>query len=114
MAITRRALSGSTNGRGVSVTTGAPATLHTSTTVTGSSDEVHIWFVNNGASTTTLSVFQGATGAADTIQYGITSRTGLHLVVPGLFLASGLIAYASAGATEVYAFGFVNRLTTGS
>ncbi len=37
MAIVRVKLSGSTGGRGIAVTTGAPATLHTSTTAASTS-----------------------------------------------------------------------------
>lgn len=114
MAITRQKLSGSTNGRGIAVTTGAPATLHTSTTVTGTADEVHVWFVNSGASLTTVTAFMGSTGLGDAIPYELPKNAGLHLVVPGLFLASGLACVAAAGATGVIAYGFANRLTTGA
>lgn len=114
MAITRVKLSGSTSGLPISVTTGAPATIHTSTTAANTTEELHVWYVNNGASTVTLTHYHGATGTAQAIVYELPAKNGLHLTAPGLFLACGAIAYAAAGATEVYAHGFINRLTTGA
>lgn len=115
MAIVRAKLSGSTSGMGVvSVTTAAaPAALHTSTTAASTTEELHVWYVNNGASTVTLTHYHGATGATNAIVVEIPAKSGPYLVSPGLFIACGAIAYAAAGATEVYLHGFVNRLTTG-
>lgn len=113
MAIVRQDLTGSTNGRGIAIAT-AGITVHTATTATSAVEEVHLWFVHNGASTATLSVYMGTTGVADEIIYELPAKDGLHLVVPGLFLASGLICAAFAGATGMVGFGFINRLTTGA
>ena len=114
MAIFRVKHSGSTNGRAVALTTNAPATIHQTITTTGTSDEVHVWVVNQGASATTITIYMGSTGTADATAQPIAAKSGFNLVVPGLFLASGLICYGLAGATECYAYGFANRLTTGA
>lgn len=112
MAITRVRLSASTNGQAVSLAT-IPTTLHTSTTAASTSDEIHVWMVNSGASTVTVHYWHGATVVSSV--YELPSMNGLHLICPGLFLASGLVAYGSLGsAGTVYAYGFVNRLTTGA
>ncbi len=114
MSITRVKLSASSNGAPITVTTGtAPATLHTTTGLssTCSADEVHIWFVNNGASTVTISYFHGTTNV-DPVVTEIPAKSGPFLVSPGWHLTT-LIAYALAGATGVSAYGFANRLTTG-
>lgn len=114
MAIVRVKLSGSTSGAVVAVTTGAPATIHTSTTAANTTEELHVWYVNNGASTVTLTHYHGTTAVGSAIVAEIPAKSGPYLVSPGLFIACGAIAYAAAGATEVYAFGFINRLTTGA
>lgn len=116
MAIYRVKLSASTNGQPITVATGgaAPTTLHQGTTATAvsTSDETHVWFVNNGASTVTVSVYVGTTGM-DPILAEVPSRSGPYLILPGTYLYSGVI-YATAGATGVGAYGIVNRLTTGA
>jgi len=114
MAITRQFLSASTKGQPVTVATGAPTTLHQGTTATAvtTQDEVHVWFVNNGASTVTISVYMGTT-AVNPIIITPASKSGPYLAVAGFPLASGIL-YASAGATGVDAYGLVNRLTTGA
>ena len=115
MAIIRNKLSASTNGRGIIVATGAPTTIHTSTTATSASDEIHVWFVNNTAASVDVDVYMGTTGTGDLIDYNsLPPAAGLQLLVPGLFLASGLICYAAASATGIFAYGFINRLTTGA
>ena len=115
MAIIRVKLSGSTSGLPITVTTGtAPGTVHTSTTAASTTEELHVWYVNNGASTVTLTHYQGATGVASAVAVEIPAKSGAFLVAPGWFIACGAIAYANAGATEVYAHGFINRLTTGA
>lgn len=112
MAITRQKLSASTNGQPITVATGAPTTLHASTTAASTSDECHIWFVNNTAATITASLYMGTT-VVSPIVVEVPAKIGPYLVAPGLFLASG-IAYASAGATGIDAYGIANRLTTGA
>jgi hypothetical protein len=114
MAITRVKLSASTNGRGISLATGAPTTIHTSTTAASTSDEMHVWVSSNGTATATMYIFVGTTGTGDLIRYEMPHNDGLHLLVPGLFLTSGLILYGQAGDAGAVAYGFVNRLTTGA
>ena len=117
MAITRQKLSASTNGQAVSIAaTATPGTtIHTSTTIANASDEVHIWFTNTTSNAVLLTYEHGTTNVNSNIIKTIPPQSGLELIAPGLFLASGLIASAFAGtASALKAHGFVNRLTTGS
>lgn len=114
MAITRVKLSASTNGQGIALATGAPTTIHTSTTAANTSDEVHVWIVNETGSTSTVFLYVGTTGSSNKITQGMEYGLGLDLTIPGLFLTSGLILSANGGLVGFTAFGFVNRLTTGA
>ena len=113
MAITRVKLSASTNGQAIGLTT-LPVTIHTSTTAANTSDEVHVWIANRTANAATLSVHVGVTGIIFNME--VPGHSGPYLAVPGFFLASGLALYANSNnsASDFYAYGFVNRLTTGA
>lgn len=113
MALTRQKLSASLGGSPISLATSAPSTIHTSTTAAGASDETHLWVSNVGA-LTTVAIYVGTTGEGDKIVDSVPGSSGMYLMVPGLYLASGLILYGTAGTTGVVAYGFVNRLTTGA
>ena len=114
MAITRVKLSGSTNGLGIgTLVTGAPTTIHTSTTAANTSDEVHIWFANMSSSTVTTTIYFGATGHPVPIE--VPPGVGPYLAIPGFFLTGGLVVSARVEtAANMLAYGFVNRLTTGA
>ncbi len=115
MAIVRVKLSSSSNGQPIGLATGAATTIHTSTTAASTSDEVHIWYVNYSGSTVTVFTVLGPSGTQPTITVEVPALSGPFLVIPGLFLASGIVASAWAGTVgAISAYGFVNRLTTGA
>lgn len=117
MAIIRQKLSASTNGQAISIAAVATpgTTIHTGTTATSASDEVHIWFTNTTTNPVTLTYEHGTTNVNSNIIRTIPGQAGLELIAPGLFLASGLVASAFAStASALKAHGFINRLTTGA
>lgn len=113
MAIIRAKLSASTNGQAIGLTT-LPTTIHTSTTAAGTSDEIHVWVANRTANAATLVVAVGVTGIQFNLE--VPGNSGPYLAVPGFYLASGLVLYAHSNnaASDFYAYGFINRLTTGA
>lgn len=112
MAIVRVKLSASTNGQAIGLTT-IPSTLHTSTTAANTSDEVHVWVANRTASAATAFFYVGATGATFAVE--VPGNAGPFLAIPGFFLTSGLVLSANSNtAAAFYAYGFINRLTTGA
>lgn len=114
MAIVRVKISaGTALGGAVGLTT-LPTTIHQSTTVAGTSDEVHIWVANRTSAAVTCVLYVGTTG--NFINVEVPGDSGPFLVSPGLFLADGGIIAASSNsaATNLFAYGFANRLTTGA
>lgn len=109
-----------------SSSTGAPttvvATSSTGTTIhaTGTSstiiDEVWLYATNTSASTVSLTVQYGGTGAVqNAIILSIPAKSGLTLVVPGLVLtgtgSAATSIYAYAGTASVITIsGYVNRI----
>lgn len=114
MAIVRAKLSASTNGQPIGLATNAATTIHTSTTAASTSDEAHVWYVNTGATAVTGWLSVGATGSVTPFPIEIPAYSGMYLVAPGIFLASGIVLGGYAGGSGVQAYGFVNRLTTGA
>ena len=117
MAIIRQDFTAATNGQAVNiVATASPGTtIHTSTTAANTSEEVHVWFTNTTTNAVLLTYEHGTTHVNNNIIQTIPPQTGLVLVAPGLFLASGLVASAyAATASAIKAHGFINRLTTGA
>lgn len=111
---TKRALSGSTNGRGILVAaTATPGTaIHTAVTGSTDYDELWLYAINNHSSSLVLTIeFGGVTSPNDLITSSIPSKSGLYLVVPGLVLQNGLLVKAFAGTTNlVSVHGWVNRI----
>lgn len=117
--ISKVPLSGSTNGRGISVVATATlgTTIHASLTSVAVFDEVWLYASNPTASAVLLTVeFGGAVTTSDVIKLSIASQTGLTLIVPGLILrgtggaANQITAYAATTAA-IEIFGYVNRIT---
>lgn len=113
--ITRSALSGSTNGKGIKVTgttTGAAVTAHTAVSGTTDWDEVYIWAVNTSASDVKLTIeYGGTTDPDDHIEKTIPAEDGLYLVVPGLMLQNGLLVKAFAATGDVIVLhGYANKI----
>lgn len=113
--LTKRILSGSTNGLGIKVS--ATATLGTTihTAVTGSTDidEIYLYAVNSDTTDRKLTIeWGGATSPDCLIEYTVPAEDGLYLVAPGLLLNNGLVVTAfCATADVVMIHGWVNRIT---
>ena len=106
-------LSGSTNGKGISVAASATpgTTIHTAVAGTSSFDEVWIYAVNTSTSAVKLTIEYGSTATVDNIELTIGGEAGLVVVVPGLFLNNSLVVSAFAGtANFISIHGYVNRV----
>ena len=112
---TKRALSGSTNGRPIKVVAVATAgtTIHTAVAGTDDFDEVWLWAVNSDTVERKLTIeYGGVADPDDLIEVTIPAESGLVLVIPGLILQNSLVCRAFAAATNVIMVsGFVNRIT---
>lgn len=117
MSTTPRFLSGSTNGRGIVVTSTTAASgtvIHTTVTGAGAStfDEVYVYaqsLVTDGSKTVTINA--GGLTSGDRLRFQVPVRTnGPYLLVPGLRYNGGVVirAYATA-ASKVAVHGYVNR-----
>jgi hypothetical protein len=111
---TKRALSGSTNGKQIKVVqTSTPGTtIHTAVTGTSDWDEIWIYCVNSSSSSVKLTIEWGEATAPDgNIECTISGESGLQLVIPGLILQNSLVVKAFAGTGNVLLIsGFVNRI----
>lgn len=107
-------LTGSTNGKGVLITSvTSPGTLlHTAVSGSASFDEVWLYAMNTASSTVSLDVQYGGTATADLIEINIPGESGLVLVVPGLYLNNSLeIRGFTTSASTITMHGYVNRVT---
>jgi hypothetical protein len=113
LAIERRILSGSTNGRPVKVVATATAgtTIHTAHAT--SIDEVWLWAVNTDTTARKLTIELGGTSSPDDlIEVTIPAEGGLVLVAPGLSVTGSVVVRAfCATANVVNVVGFVNRIS---
>lgn len=110
---TKQILSGSTNGRPISLTAVATpgTTLHTAHAT--ALDEVWLWCCNTDASATRKLTVElgGVTSPGDLIEVGIAAESGLVLVVPGLVLTGSVVIRAFAEVTAVLnVVGYANRV----
>ena len=109
-------LSGSTNGKNISVTganTGAAVTVHTATSGTSNLDEIWLYAANTSAAASVLTIeFGGTTDQDDLIELSIAADSGMTLIIPGLLLQNGLLVKAfAADANVINLNGYVNRIT---
>ena len=117
MAVYKRKLSGSTDGKAIKVVQTATAgdTIHTAVagTTAGTYDEIWIWAYNGHTADVVLTIeFGGATVPDQNIVMTIPAKAGLLLVVPGLILQNGMVVKAFAGTANVITLsGFVNSIT---
>ena len=118
--MTKRILSGSTNGKAIkltdtasSVNTDAGYLIHTAVAGTNDMDEIWLWAMNTDGSARKLTVEFGGVGSPDDlIEIELSSEAGLVQIVPGLLLQNGLHVKAfDAAANVVTIYGFVNRIT---
>ncbi len=111
-------LSGSTNGRGITVaaTASAGTTIHATGTSSSVLDEVWLYAYNSDAAAVALTIELGGTTApGDNIKLSIPATSGLTLVVPGLILsgtgaAASTIAAFAGTANKIVITGYVNRI----
>ena len=75
--------------------------VHTATQLTNNVDEIWIWAQNNHTANVELVIGWGGVLDRDCIKVTIPYKAGLHLVVPGLRLNSGLVVRAAASVPNV-------------
>lgn len=117
MAVYKRILSGSTNGKAIKITQTATAgdTIHTAVagTTPGTFDEIWLWAYNGHTASVTLTIeFGGATVPDQNIVVTLANKSGLIPIVPGLILQNGMVVKGFAGTANVVTIiGFVNTMT---
>lgn len=103
-------LSGSTNGKAISVT-GNPTTIHTAQSGTTGLDEVWLYAHNTQDSTLTLTINFGGNQGDDQIMLDIVPDSGLVVVIPGLPINNGQVIEGFASNNSIAITGYVNRIT---
>ena len=117
MAVYKRKLSGSTDGKAIKITQTATAgdTIHTAVagTTAGTFDEIWLWAYNGHTAEVTLTLeFGGASVPDQNIVVTLASKSGLIPIVPGLILQNEMVVKAFAGTANVVTIiGFVNTMT---
>lgn len=117
MAVYKRKLSGSTDGKPIKVvqTATAGTTIHTAVagTTAGTFDEIWIYAQNNHTAAVVLTIeFGSATAPDGNIILSLASKSGLVLIVPGLILQNEATVKAFASVANVICIsGFVNSIT---
>lgn len=113
--LTKRILSGSTNGLGIKVVQTATlgTTIHAAVTGTSDMDEIYLYAANSDTTARKLTIeWGGATSPDCLIEYTVPAEDGLYLVAPGLLLNNSLVVTAfCATANVVMIHGWVNRIT---
>lgn len=111
---TKRALSGSTNGRAIKVvqTATAGTTIHTAVAGAADFDEVWLYAMNTSSAAVKLTIeFGGVASPDDLIEASIPAEEGLYLIVPGIPLQNSLVVRAFAASADVVTIlGYVNRI----
>ena len=112
---TKRFLSGSVNGCGISVisasggTAGTAGTIHECSAGTSGKEEIWLWAYNSHTSDVVLSVEFGTSALPRKVT--IPSQAGLVPVIPGIPLNDGMKVQAFAGSAGVVVIdGFVNQI----
>ena len=115
--ISKLTLSGSTNGRGIKVTTLAPidgsdTTIHTAVSGTTDTDLITLFAYNDSSAAVALSLgWGGTTDPDDLIIQTIPAQSGLTLLTADLPLRNSLVVVASAATINVITIhGYVNRI----
>jgi len=114
MIVTKRLLSGGTNGRNIKVAATATAgtLIHTAVTGTDDLDEIFLYAVNSDTTDRKLTIeFGGVSVPDDLIEVTIPAEDGWYLVIMGLTLQNGLLVRAFASAANVINInGYVHRI----
>jgi hypothetical protein len=116
--ISKVLLSGSNQGKPISITaTGSTGTtIHTTLSSSTIMDEVWLYATNVDSTQRTLTIELGGTGTTNEIIVGISPRSGLSIILPGTTISGdgsgGTIirGYSSSGGT-INIIGYVNRIT---
>jgi len=105
-------LSGSTDGRPVSVTQTATAGDVIHTADAAAIDEVWLYAVNRHTADVVLTIELGGVVAGDLVTVTLTADGGPVLVIPGTPMTNSLVIGAFADTTAVVSvFGWVNRIS---
>lgn len=111
--ITKQILSGSTDGKNISVVeTASPGSLiHTA--LASDIDECYIYAVNADIVDVKLTIeYGGVANPQDVIEFKLPAEDGAYLIIPGWLLTNSLVIRAFAPTTLVIQInGFVNRIT---
>jgi hypothetical protein len=127
VTISKRLLSGSTDGLGIGITATKGATynvIHTGASgATGTIDEVWLYAHNNFSEALNIVLEIGASSTANAMSIEIQPFEGPQLILPGFLLmasataANDIQAYinntqslATSGSTPVAVWGYVNRI----
>src|SRR3990167_11251367 len=94
--VTKRKLSGSTDGKQIKVVATATAgtTIHTAVagTTAGTFDEIWLWAVNSSSAAVKLTIEWGEATAPDgNIEITLDGESGYQLIIPGLILQNSLV-----------------------
>ena len=115
---TKIKLSGSTDGKGIKVTTASPldgsdTTIHTGVSGTTDYDLVTLFAVNTDSVDRELFIgWGGTTDPDDLIKLDILAASGLILVVADMYLRNSLIVKAACATANVLViWGYVNRIS---
>ena len=112
ISFTKTNLSGSTNGRPISVTSVAVtgATIHTTASQT---DEVWLWGMSTATQSLRFVIEWGGTATGDTVNYDIPAAgAGPTLLVPGWLLTASLVVRGYATQASIISVaGYVNRIS---
>lgn len=115
--MSRMTLSGSTNGRGIKVTTvlpidGSDTTIHTAVSGTSDTDLITLFAYNDDSVTRKLELgWGGTTSPDDIISVDIPAKQGLVLVTADQPLRNSLVVVASADvANVIIVYGYVTRI----
>lgn len=113
---TKVILSGSTNGRGISVSaTAGQVLLHTTASSTNVIDEIVLYAKHNYSQAVTVFLEWGNTAVNETIKHDVDPLNGVEPMIPGLVIRGAVTplvvgAYVSAS-NSVTIYGYVNRIT---
>lgn len=114
-AITKRVLSGSTDGNAIDVNlTSVAVAVHTGPSTTSIIDEVWIYAQNNTGTAITTWFAWGATATANQVKIDIAGDGKLKQVFPGLPMQGNAtnktIVVGASAASTIHVYGWVNRI----
>lgn len=112
--VTKTLLSGSTQGKGIKITTTSTAgnTIHTAVSGTSSLDEIWLYAYNGHTENVILTIEWGEATVPDgNIVLSIPNKRGRYMVIDGRLLQNSLVIRAFASVANVIVIdGFVNAI----